>query len=121
MTAMLTVTTAVVMAVSLSETLAVGCLIGGGLMIGNLYILNLIGRAVLAIARDYGGATGAGVAAIPLKMFLVIGIVYVIITSGRVDVPGFIVGILTQFVAILIETWRVSKWGGATPPEGERA
>jgi len=121
MTAILTITAAIVIAVSLSDTIAIGCLIGGSLMIGNLYVLNLIGRAVLAIARDYGGATSVGMAAMPLKMFLVIGIVYVIISSGRVDVPGFIVGILTQFAAIFIETWRVSKRGGATPPEGQRA
>jgi hypothetical protein len=42
-------------------------------------------------------------------MLLLIGLVYWMIASGRVDGSGFIAGSLTQFAAILIETWRASR------------
>jgi hypothetical protein len=77
-------------------------------MMVNLYVLSFIGRMVLSLAQASGGATGLGVVAAPLKMFFLIAIVYLVVSSGRVNVPGFIVGILTQFAAIFIETWRAS-------------
>lgn len=91
-----------------SGAAAVGCVIGAALMIVNLYVLSFLGRMVLAMAQASGGPTGLGVVAAPLKMFLLIGVVYLVVSSGRVNVPGFIVGILTQFAAIFIETGRVS-------------
>lgn len=121
MTVVLATLAAAILCVLVSNPAALGCLIGGALMIANLYVLSLIGRAVLAIARDYGGATGVGIAAVPLKLFFIIGVVYLIVNSGRVNLPGFMVGILTQFAAIFIETWRISKRGGIAPPEGQRA
>ncbi|HKV53576.1 MAG TPA: ATP synthase subunit I [Candidatus Binataceae bacterium] len=103
-----------------SPAVALGCLLGAALMIANLYALELIAHAVFAIARQAGGAHQLGVIAAPLKMFVLVAAVYLIIESGRVNLPGFIAGTLTQFGAIFIETWRASSRGAAPCPEGQK-
>jgi hypothetical protein len=65
---------------------------------------------MFALARQTGGATALGLIAAPLKMFLLAGIAFLIIESGRVNVFGFVAGTLTQFIAIFIEVGRVSIW-----------
>ena len=97
---------AAILAIAVSPVSGLSCVLGGALMIANLYLLAIIGRVMLAAARANGGPTGFGVIAAPLKMGLLILAVYLIVNSGWVDVPGFVAGILTQFAAIFIETWR---------------
>jgi hypothetical protein len=109
-TAIVLIATAGVVLVAASPASAIGCLIGGALMIMNLYVLNLIGRAIVSIARQEGGASVLGLIAAPLKMLILAGIVYLVIESGRVNIAGFIAGSLTQFAAIFIEIWRAAKW-----------
>ena|SRR5216683_8070756 len=109
-TAIVLIATAGVVLVAASPASALGCLIGGALMIMNLYVLNLIGRAIVSIARQEGGASVLGLIAAPLKMLILAGIVYLVIESGRVNIAGFIAGSLTQFAAIFIEIWRAAKW-----------
>lgn len=117
MTAIVTMIAAAMLAVEVSAASGIACVLGGALMIANLYLLALIARAMLAVAHAVGGATRLGMVAAPLKMLFLIGAVYVIIDSGRIDVPGFLTGVLTQFVAIFIETWRASARGALARPE----
>jgi ATP synthase I chain len=118
-TAIATVVTAAIMLVVASPGAALGCLIGGALMIANLYAFSLIGRSMLALAQQRGGASAVGLMAAPLKMFALAAIVFLVIESGRINVPGFIVGSLTQIAAIFIETWRAAR--GHTPAEPNQA
>jgi hypothetical protein len=111
MTAIMTGAVAAILAFAISPASAVSCALGGALMIANLYLLAIIGRAMLAIARAAGGVTRLGMLAAPLKMLFLVGVVYAIIDSGRVDAPSFLIGVLTQFAAIFIETWRASARG----------
>jgi len=87
---------------------ALGCLLGAGLMMLNLYVLSLIAKLVIAIAQRHGGATLLGLLAAPLKLLLLFAAVYLLIGWGRVNVLGFVAGSLTQLAAIFIEIWRVS-------------
>lgn len=89
---------------------AVACILGAALMVANLTALSWTVRAMFAFARQAGGATGLGLMAAPLKMLLLAGIAYLTIASGRVNLPGFVAGTLTQFAAIFIEVGRASIW-----------
>jgi hypothetical protein len=90
---------------------AVACMIGAGLMMANLYALSWTVRAIFALARQAGGMSMLGVIAPPVKMLLLAGIVYLLVQSGRVSLPGFVAGTLTQFAAIFIEVGRASIRG----------
>ncbi len=61
-----------------STAAAVGCLLGGAIVIVNLWLLSLIGAAILAAAGAGISGTAAkfGVMAIPLKMLIVVGLVF---------------------------------------------
>jgi len=88
---------------------ALACVVGAGIVMANLYILGILGRFALAAAGG-GRSTAAklGAAAIPLKLLLVAGLVYLLFSKVRLDGAGFGVGVLTQLLAIIIETGRVS-------------
>lgn len=108
-------TTLVLMAVTaaalcgfVSAAAALGSVIGAAVMVVNFYLLALVGRLLLAAARNNGGPSAVGMLLPPLKLFLIIAVVYVIAGSGRVNIPGFLAGVLTQFAAIFIEAWRAS-------------
>jgi len=98
---------AAVLLAEASPASALACILGAGLMVANLIALSWIVRAMFALARQAGGANGLGLIAAPLKMLSLAGIVYLMMESGRVNLPGFIVGTLTQFAAIFIEVGRV--------------
>jgi hypothetical protein len=51
------------------------------------------------------------VLAIPLKMLLVLGLVYLLFTQTKIDGLGFGLGVLTQMTAAIIETGRASLRG----------
>ena len=99
---------AVVLLIEASPAIAVSCILGAALMVANLFALSWIVRAIFALARQAGGATALGLIAAPMKMLLLAGVVYLLIESGRLNLPGFIAGTLTQFVAIFIEVGRTS-------------
>src|SRR5438105_2388413 len=109
MTAVATILTAAIMLIAASPAAALGGLCGGALMIANLYMLTLVGRSMIAIGQQRGGASAAGLVVVPMKMLAFAAIVYLVIQSRRLNVPGFIAGSLTQFIAIFIETWRASR------------
>jgi hypothetical protein len=93
-----------------SSAAAVGCLFGGFVVIANLYVLAALGRMLLAVAGG-GAAAGAkvvGALAIPLKLGLIILLVYLLFTRAHVDGVGFGLGVLTQLLAVIIETTRVA-------------
>ncbi len=91
-----------------SSACAVGCLIGGAVVIANLFILSLLGRLVLAAAGAGPAARRAGVLALPLKLLLVAALVYLLFARAGIDGAGFGAGVLTQLFAVFIETWRAS-------------
>jgi len=100
--------TALMLALLDSVAAGVGCLLGGAVVIANLYLLAVLGRAMLAASGGSAMAHRAGVLAIPLKLLLVVVLVYLVFEHVRVDPLGFGAGVLTQLLAISIETWRAS-------------
>ncbi|MGH7932348.1 MAG: hypothetical protein ACREQN_04175 [Candidatus Binataceae bacterium] len=112
MTAIVALATTVILYAAVSPAVGLGCLIGGALMIANLWAWALIGRSILGLAQASGGSHPAGLALAPLKLLILVGLVYVIITQFDINLVGFVAGLLTQFVAIFIETGRVSRRAG---------
>jgi hypothetical protein len=102
--------TAAILAWLDSMEAAVGCLLGGAIVIANLWLLAALGRLVLAAAGAgvSGAAAKLGMAAIPLKLLIVVALVYLVFTRAHVDAMGFGLGVLTQLLAITIETGRAS-------------
>lgn len=115
--AILTIIAALTMLAVVSTPAAFGCLAGGALMIANLYVLVIAGKALVALAQG-GGAARIGVVLAPLKLLLLMGAVYLLVTRMRIDVVGFTIGSLTQLVAIFIETGRVSMRAGGVASAG---
>jgi hypothetical protein len=113
MNAILVAVTAALLFFFDSTAAAVGCLLGGAIVIVNLWVLTLLGAAILAAAG--AGVTGVaakfGVMAIPLKMLIVVGLVYLIFRRTNIDGVGFGLGVLTQMTAAIIETGRASLRG----------
>jgi hypothetical protein len=99
-----------------SRAVSIGFLVGGLLMIGNLYLLEVVGKVLVGLAQ--GGSAGKTSAAlVPLKLMLFVVVAYLLISRLHVDLPGFGLGILTQFAAIFIETGRVSLGRARKPQE----
>ncbi len=96
--------------IRVSSASAIACILGGALMVANLYALSWIVRTMFALARQAGGPTALGLMAAPLKLLLLAGTAFMIIESGRVNLAGFVAGTLTQFAAIFIEIGRASIW-----------
>ena len=111
----LVVISASILALFASTSAAVGCLLGGAVVIVNLWILAALGGLLLAAsgAGISGAAARLGALAIPMKLLIVVGLVYLVFTRAHVDGIGFGVGVLTQMAAIIIETGRASVRGAA--------
>lgn len=107
--------TASILALFASMTIAIGCLLGGAVVIANLWILSALGGLLLAASSAglSGGAARLGVLAIPMKLFITVGLVYLVFSRARIDGMGFGVGVLTQMAAIIIETGRASLRGAS--------
>src|ERR1700687_1407915 len=101
---------AALLAVFSTAQSAVGCLLGGAIVIANLWILAALGRMILAAsgAGISKGAARLGALAIPMKLFMLVGLVYLVFAHAGVDGMGFAIGVLTQMAAIIIETGRAS-------------
>jgi hypothetical protein len=113
--AILVAVTSIVLFYFDSTAAAIGCLIGGAIVIVNLWVLSLLGAAILAAAGAgvSGAAAKFGVMAIPLKMLIVVGLVSLIFKRTHVDGVGFALGVLTQMTAAIIETGRASLRGAS--------
>ena len=96
-----------ILAVAVSPAAAVSCAIGAALMMMNLFILTVVGRAIIAMAKG-GAASKAGVILAPMKLFLFVGVVYILIAYVHLDLRGFMIGALTQILAIFVGTWHAS-------------
>jgi hypothetical protein len=101
---------AAILALFSSAQSAIGCLLGGAVVIANLWILAALGRVILGAsgAGISKGAARLGALAIPMKLFIVVGLVYLVFSRVGIDGMGFAVGVLTQMAAIIIETGRAS-------------
>ena len=76
-------------------------------MIANLFMLAFLARLLLASAA--GGASSAlGAVALPLKLIIIAGLVYVVLFRSGIDGVGFALGVFSQLVAVLIETARAN-------------
>jgi len=118
--AVLIVVTSALLGALYSPQAALACALGGAVVMANLFALSIIGRLALAVAS--GGASSAaklGTLAIPLKLLVVIGLVYLVFRHAHIDGFGFGFGVLTQMTAIIIETGRASLRGGAAGAPGE--
>jgi hypothetical protein len=106
---------AAILALFASTRMAAGCMLGGAVVMANLWILSAIGGLLLAAsgAGISGTAAKLGALAIPMKLLIVVGLVYLIFTRAHVDGMGFGVGVLTQMAAIIIETGRASVRGAS--------
>jgi hypothetical protein len=113
MNAILVAVTATILFLLDSTPAASGCLLGGAIVIVNLWVLSLLGAAILAAAGAgvSGAAAKFGVMAIPLKMLIVVALVFLIFRHTNIDGVGFALGVLTQMTAAIIETGRASLRG----------
>jgi len=76
-------------------------------VIANLFVLAFLARLLLASAA--GGASSAlGAVALPLKLIIIAGLVYLVLFRSGIDGVGFALGVFTQLVAVLIETGRAN-------------
>ncbi len=91
-----------------SRAAAIGCLVGGGVVIANMFLLTALGRFALSAARQSRGVSTLGLIALPLKIALVVGLIYIVFARVHIDGLGFALGVLTQVTAIIIETGRTS-------------
>lgn len=109
----LVIATAAILDLFASTQVAIGCLLGGAVVIANLWILSALGGLLLAAssAGVSGAAAKLGALAIPLKLFIIIGLVYLVFSRAHIDGMGFGFGVLTQMAAIIIETGRASLRG----------
>jgi hypothetical protein len=96
------------MAYFVSVAAAIGCLVGGAVVVANMFLLAVLGRFALSAARQSGGVSKLGLVALPLKVALVVGLIYVVFARIHIDGLGFALGVLTQVTAIIIETGRTS-------------
>ncbi|HEV7988437.1 MAG TPA: hypothetical protein VGP23_08115 [Candidatus Binataceae bacterium] len=93
---------------TVSPAAALGCAVGGAIMIVNFFLLTFVGRWIIAVATQSGGANRLGIVAAPLKLLFIATVVAWLLSRTNINVPGFVLGVLTQPGAIFIETWRVS-------------
>ena len=120
MTGILAAIATVILAFAVSPAAALSCAAGAALMIVNLFLLTIVGRAIVALAQ---GGTGnkAGAILAPIKLFLFVAIVYILIAYTHLNLQGFMIGALTQLVAIFIETWHASTRAVMVRPEDQKA
>jgi len=111
-TAITGVAAAALLYIFVSPPAALGCVAGSAFMIVNFFLLALVGGGIIAMAGGREGLSMAAILLIPLKLAFFLGAAYVIVSVLHVNIPGFVAGVLNQFVAIFIETWRTSDVQG---------
>ena len=78
----------------------------------NLYLLAVLSRLLVGAASG-GAASALGAVAIPLKMLLIIALIYLVFTQAKIDAIGFCIGVTVQLVSISIETGRAARRAAA--------
>jgi hypothetical protein len=107
-TAAMTAAASLLLLATVSSSSALGCAVGGAVMIANLFLLAFVGRWIIAVATQSGGANRLGIVAAPLKLLFIVTVVAWLLSRTTINVPGFVLGLLMQLGAIFVETWRVS-------------
>jgi hypothetical protein len=115
-TAITGVAAAALLYIFVSPPTALGCVAGSTFMIVNFFLLALVGGGIIAMASGGKGLSMLAILLLPLKLAFFLGAAYVIVSVLRVNIPGFVTGVLTQFAAIFIETWRTSDVEGKVVP-----
>jgi hypothetical protein len=118
MTGIVAAIATVILSIVESPAAAISCAVGAALMIANLFLLTIVGRAIIALAQG-GAGNKAGVVLAPMKLFLFVGVVYILIAYTHLNLPGFMIGVLTQIVAIFVETWHASTRAVLVRPEDQ--
>ena len=118
-TAIIGILSAAALSIFAAPAIGFACALGSVFMIINFFLLALVGGGILALARG-GTAPILATLLIPLKLAFFIGVSYLIIARLHANVPGFVAGALTQFVAIFIEVWRASPGAPALENSGIR-
>jgi hypothetical protein len=108
MTGVIAAIATVMLAIFASLAAALSCVIGAALMIGNLFLLTIVGRAIIALAQG-GTGSKAGVVLAPMKLLLFVGVVYILVAYTHLNLMGLMIGATTQIVAIFVETWHASS------------
>src|ERR1700751_5229856 len=93
-TALIALTASALVGALISPHAAIGCLAGGIVMIANLSLLALVGKAVVALAQG-GAVVKFGVMIAPLKILVLAAVVYWLVIVLRIDIVGFSIGVLT--------------------------
>jgi len=88
-----------------SPATSLSCVVGGGFVIANLFILNWLGQLIVAAAAR-SAQSPLSMIAIPLKLLLFGGLIYLALAKTGIDGVGFGVGISTQPVAVIVEALR---------------
>ncbi len=104
-TAALTVSVSAGFYIEGASARSIGVVVGGALIMLNLWALAGLGRLLIAAS---GGASSGKLAVLlaPLKLLVLLALVYLILVRTKVDTVGFAVGVSTQLAAILFETGR---------------
>ncbi|MGH7864601.1 MAG: hypothetical protein ACREQB_06400 [Candidatus Binataceae bacterium] len=109
MNALLIAGTTVLLLALASFNAAIGCLVGGAVVMINFWVLAVLGRILLAAVGGHRGpGAKLGALAIPLKLLILAGLLYLLAMRFQIHAFGFGLGVLTQIAAIIIETGRVS-------------
>ena len=98
----------VILAIFASTAAAISCAVGAALMIGNLFLLTIVGHTIVALAQG-GSGNKAGVVLAPMKLLLFVGVVYILVAYTHLNLMGLMIGATTQIVAIFVETWHASS------------
>lgn len=88
-----------------SPAASLSCVVGGAFVIANLVILNWLGQLIVAAAAR-SAQSPLSMVAIPLKLLLFGGLVYLALAKTGIDGIGFGVGVTTQPVAVIVEALR---------------
>ncbi len=93
--------------------MAVGAAVGCAFIVVNLFLLAIVGRGIIATRHAADGLSILGILLIPVKLLFFIGVSYLLVSRLKVDVGAFVLGVLTQPVAMLIEVWRTAPRGAS--------
>jgi hypothetical protein len=104
------IVTAIIMSINAllgSRDLAFGAVVGGGLVLLNFWAIKLIVNVII------GGAYSKGfsVFVFLIKMFTFLGIVVALFIFARINIYGFLIGMMGVIIVIIGEGLRVSNNG----------
>jgi len=94
--------------ICVGPTIAIGIAAGCAFIVMNLFLLAIVGRSIIAAGRGSRGLSILGLLLIPLKLAFFIGVSYLLVSRLGTNPVAFVLGVLTQPVAMLIEVWRAA-------------